>query len=80
MSPRENRRARRTSASAGGARNAYELVVQERPTWREAVIGSTFLLSVATVGACAAAAALAIRRLRRDKAYEPGGTARHRVG
>jgi uncharacterized membrane protein YphA (DoxX/SURF4 family) len=58
------KRAPRIKAPAGGARNAYNLVTHERATWREAVVGSAFLLGVATTTGSVVAAALAVRRRR----------------
>ena len=43
----------RIKAPAGGARNAFNLVTHERATWREAVLGSAFLLGAATAGGVA---------------------------
>jgi hypothetical protein len=57
----------RTSAPAGGARNAYNLVMHERATWREAVLGSAFLFAVLAAGTAIggmAAAGLRWRSIR----------------
>ncbi|MCW2847013.1 MAG: hypothetical protein JWR90_987 [Marmoricola sp.] len=60
-------RAERVRAPSSGARNAYNLVMHERATWREAVLGSAFLLGLVTAAGSAAAGVLAVRRWRRSK-------------
>jgi hypothetical protein len=53
---------RQGKAPAGGARNAYNLVTHQRATWREAVLGSAFILAVLTAGTAVTGAAAALRR------------------
>jgi hypothetical protein len=69
--PRPMRLAR-IKAPAGGARNAYHLVTHKRATWREAVLGSVFLLEVVTVSGSLAGAALAVRRWRQGQQGQHG--------
>jgi hypothetical protein len=54
-------------ASANGPINAFRLVTHERATWREALIGSAFLLGAATAGSSVAGAVVAVRRRRRTR-------------
>ena len=60
-------RTKRIKAPAGGAHNAYNLVTHERATWREAVLGSAFLLGVVAAGSSGVGAAVAVRRRRRSR-------------
>ena len=55
----------RHSAPASGPRNAYSFLVKSDPTWRESILGSTFLLGALTLGAgIASVAAVALRQRR----------------
>lgn len=56
------------AASSGGLVNAFRLVTQQRPTWRESVIGSSFLLTLGAAAVGTGALAFGIRRRQRQQA------------
>jgi hypothetical protein len=58
---------RRSHAPAAGAPNARALLVKTDPTWREAVVGSAFLLNVLGVGLVLAVVGAAVLRRRRSR-------------
>jgi hypothetical protein len=55
----------RQSAPTSGPRNAYSFLVKSDPTWRESILGSTFLLAVFTVAAGVASVTAVVLRQRR---------------
>jgi hypothetical protein len=58
---------RRPSALADGVRSAYGMVIHERATWRESLVGSAFVLGVLTAASCVVAVATAIRQWQRNR-------------
>jgi hypothetical protein len=61
-------RANVRAAPSGGLVNAYRLVTHERPTWRESVIGSSFLVTAGAAALAAAALVIGLRRHLRQHA------------
>ena len=59
---------RRKGAPASGTRNIYGLLAHRDPTWREAVVGSAYLLAVMGVGFGLAIGAVGAAVLRRRRA------------
>jgi|EndMetStandDraft_8_1072994.scaffolds.fasta_scaffold58852_2 hypothetical protein len=58
----------RDTAPASGLRNAYDLLRNPRPTWRESMIGGTFLFGGGVLLlSTATAVAAALRRRRRPR-------------
>ena len=59
---------RRKGAPASGTRNTYGLLAHRDPTWREAVVGSGYLLAAFGIGFGLAAGLVGAAALRRRRA------------